>query len=65
MSEMLVWAIVAGGVVVVAAVVVLLVRRERRAAEARFDTVVRELTRRMDGMVREVHAVVDRSQDDD
>jgi diguanylate cyclase (GGDEF)-like protein len=65
MSEMLAWAIVAGGVVVVAAVVVLLVRRERRAAEARFDAVVRELTRRMDGMVRELHTVVDRSQDDD
>jgi two-component system cell cycle response regulator len=64
-SETLAWAIFAGAVVLVGALFLLLVLRERRAAEARFDVVVQELTTRMDGMMRELHAAVDRTQEDD
>jgi diguanylate cyclase (GGDEF)-like protein len=64
-SETLAWAIFGGSVVFVAALFVLLMLRERRASEERFDAVVQELTARMDGMVRELHAAVDRAPDDD
>jgi two-component system, cell cycle response regulator len=42
-----------------------LVLRERRAAAERFAVAMEELTARMDGMARELHAAVDRTHDDD
>src|SRR4029453_15315370 len=39
--------------------------RERRAADRRLEAVVNELTTRMDGMLRELHAAVDRTDDGD
>jgi diguanylate cyclase (GGDEF)-like protein len=64
-SDTLAWAIFAAGVLVLALFFLLLVLRERRAADERFATVVHELTSRMDGMMRELHAAVDRTHDDD
>jgi two-component system, cell cycle response regulator len=65
MSDALVWAIFAAGAVVLALFFVLLILRERRAADQRFEAVVKELTTRMDGMVRELNAAVDRTDDGD
>ena len=65
MSDTFVWAIFGASVGVLLLVFVLLLVRERRAADARFATVMQELTSRMDGMVRELHAAVDRTHDDD
>jgi two-component system, cell cycle response regulator len=65
MSDALAWAIFAAGAVVLALVFLLLILRERRAADRRFEAVVNELTTRMDGMVRELQAAVDRSDKGD
>jgi diguanylate cyclase (GGDEF)-like protein len=65
MSDALIWAIFAAGVVVLALFFLLLILRERRAADRRFEAVVNELTTRMDGMVRELHAAVDRTDEGD
>jgi diguanylate cyclase (GGDEF)-like protein len=64
-SETLAWAIFGAGALVIVLFFLLLVLRERRAADERFATVMQELTSRMDGMVRELHAAVDRTHDDD
>jgi diguanylate cyclase (GGDEF)-like protein len=64
-SDVLAWAIFAAGVLVLALLFLLLLLRERRRADERFATVVRELTGRMDGMVRQLHAAVDRTQEED
>ena len=65
MSETLAWAIFGAGVGVLLLIFLLLFVRERRAADERFATVMQELTSRMDDMVRELHAAVDRTHDDD
>ncbi len=65
MSETLAWAIFGAGVGVLALFFIVLLVRERRVADERFATVMQELTTRMDGMVRELHAAVDRTGDDD
>jgi two-component system, cell cycle response regulator len=64
-SDTLAWAIFGAGVAVLVLFFLLLLVRERRAADERFATVMQELTARMDGMVRELHAAVDRTHDDD
>jgi two-component system, cell cycle response regulator len=64
-SETLAWAVFGAGVGVVVLVFLLLFVRERRAADERFATMMHELTTRMDAMVRELHAAVDRTQEDD
>ena len=63
MSDALAWAIFAAGTVLLALFFLLMILRERRAADRRFEAVVNELTTRMDGVVRELHAVVERSGD--
>jgi two-component system, cell cycle response regulator len=63
-SDTLAWVIFGAGAVLVVGVLVL-VLRERRAADERFATGMRELTSRMDGLVKELHAAVDRTHDDD
>jgi diguanylate cyclase (GGDEF)-like protein len=65
MSDAMGWAIFGGVLVVLALVFLVLLLRERRAADKRFATVMQELTTRMDGMMKELHTVVDRSSDDD
>src|SRR4029453_5639471 len=65
MSDALAWAIFAAGAVVLALFFVFLILRERRAADRRLGAVVNELTARMDGMLRELHAAVDRTDDGD
>jgi two-component system, cell cycle response regulator len=64
-SDTLAWAIFGAGALVIVLFFLLMVLRERRAADERFATVMQELTTRMDGMVRELHAAVDRTHDDD
>jgi two-component system, cell cycle response regulator len=64
-SETLAWAIFGAGVVVLALFFLLMLLRERRAADRRFEAVMKELTTRMDGMVKELHSAVDRTHDDD
>jgi two-component system, cell cycle response regulator len=64
-SDTLAWAIFGAGVGVIVLFFLLLVLRERRSADERFATVMQELTSRMDGMVKELHAAVDRTHDDD
>jgi two-component system, cell cycle response regulator len=63
MSDALAWAIFALGAAVLALFFFLLILRERRASDERFEVVVRELTSRMDGMVRELSAAADRNED--
>jgi two-component system, cell cycle response regulator len=63
MSDALAWAIFAAGAVVLALFFLLMILRERRAADQRFEAVLSELTARMDGMVRELHAAVERTDD--
>ncbi len=65
MSDVLGWAIFGGVLVVLALVFLLLLLRERRAADRRFSVVMQELTSRMDGMMKELHTVVDRTSDDE
>jgi two-component system cell cycle response regulator len=65
MSDTFAWAIFGAGALVIVLFFLVLVLRERRAADERFATVMQELTSRMDGMVRELHAAVDRTHDDD
>ena len=65
MSDPLAWAIFGAGALALVLFFLLLVLRERRAADARFTTAMEELTSRMDGMVKELHAAVDRTHDDD
>src|SRR5215210_5172207 len=66
MSESLAWVLFGAGVLVLALFFLLMLLRERRAADRRFAAVMHELTARMDGMVRELHAAVaDRTHDDD
>jgi diguanylate cyclase (GGDEF)-like protein len=64
-SETLAWAIFGAGALVIVLFLLLMVLRERRAADERFAMVMQELTTRMDGMVRELHAAVDRTHNDD
>ena len=54
MSDAVVLALFAAGLVVIALFFLVLILRERRAADARLELVVRELTARMDGIVREL-----------
>src|ERR671922_1181339 len=65
MSDALAWAIVVVVVVALVASVavffLLVLPRERRA----FEVAVNDLAHRMDAMVRELHATVDSSHDDD
>jgi two-component system, cell cycle response regulator len=63
-SDTLAWAIFGGSIAVLALFFLLMLLRERRAADERFATVVHELTSRMDGMVKELHAAADRANDD-
>jgi diguanylate cyclase (GGDEF)-like protein len=65
MSDTFAWAIFGAVALVIVLFFVVLILRERRAADERFATVMQELTSRMDGMVRELHAAVDRTHDDD
>ena len=65
MSDTFAWAIFGAGALVIVLFFLVIVLRERRAADERFATVMQELTSRMDGMVRELHAAVDRTHDDD
>jgi two-component system, cell cycle response regulator len=65
MSDIFAWAIFGAGALVIVLFLIVLVLRERRAADERFAAVMQELTSRMDGMVRELHAAVDRTHDDD
>ena len=66
MSESLAWVLFGAGVLVLALFFLLMLLRERRAADRRFALVMQELTARMDGMVKELHAAVaDRTHDDD
>ncbi|MBN2847020.1 MAG: hypothetical protein JXP72_01060, partial [Coriobacteriia bacterium] len=64
MSDTLAWVIFGAGAVFVLLFLVL-VLRERRAADERFATGMRELTSRMDGLAKELHAALDRTHDDD
>jgi two-component system, cell cycle response regulator len=63
-SDTLAWVIFGAGAVFVLLFLVL-VFRERRAADERFATGMRELTSRMDGLAKELHAALDRTHDDD
>ena len=63
-SDTLAWVIFGAGAVFVLLFLVL-VLRERRAADERFGTGMRELTSRMDGLAKELHAALDRTHDDD
>jgi diguanylate cyclase (GGDEF)-like protein len=63
MSDALVWALFAAGIVVALLLLLLILRRERRAADARLELVVRELTSRLDAMAGELTAAVDRNED--
>jgi diguanylate cyclase (GGDEF)-like protein len=65
MSDALGWAIFAGVLVVLAIVFLVVLLRERRAADQRFAKVVEELMSRMDGMIAELHAAADRTNDDE
>ena len=64
-SDTLAWAIFGASIAVLALFFVLLLIRERRAADERFATVMAELTNRMDGMVKELHSAVDRTNGED
>jgi two-component system, cell cycle response regulator len=64
-SETLAWAIFGVGVGALVLLFLFLFLRERRAADERFARAVDELTARLDGMARELHAAVDRAHDDD
>jgi two-component system, cell cycle response regulator len=64
-SDTLAWAIFGAGALVIVLFFLLMILRERRAADERLATVMQELTTRMDGVVRELHAAVDRTHDDD
>jgi two-component system, cell cycle response regulator len=63
-SDALAWAIFGVGASLVLGFLVL-VLRERRAADERFAAGMRELTSRMDDLVEELRAAVDRTQGDD
>ena len=65
MSDSVVWAIFGGAIGVLAIVFLALLLRERRAADKRFAAVMQEVTNRMDGMVRELHAALDRDHESD
>jgi diguanylate cyclase (GGDEF)-like protein len=65
MSDAMGWAIFGGVLIVLALVFLVLLLRERRAADQRFATVMQELTSRMDGMMKELHTVVDRTSEDE
>jgi two-component system cell cycle response regulator len=65
MSDALLWAIFGAGIGVLALAFLVLFVRERRAADERFAAVMQEVTTRMDGMIRELHAAVDRDHNDD
>jgi diguanylate cyclase (GGDEF)-like protein len=65
MSDVLAWAIFGAAVVALAIFFLIMVNRERRAAEKRLELVVNELSNRMAGMVKELHAIVGRSYNDD
>ena len=65
MSDALGWAIFGGILAVLALLALLVLLRERRAADRRFELVMQELTNRMDGMLQELHEVVDRESDDE
>jgi two-component system cell cycle response regulator len=64
-SDTLAWAIFGSSIGVLALFFLLMLIRERRAADERFAKVMNELTSRMDGMVKELHAAVDQTNDDD
>jgi diguanylate cyclase (GGDEF)-like protein len=63
MSDAVVWALFAAGAIVVVLLLLFVIFRERRAADARLELVVRELTSRMDGIAKELSAAVDRTED--
>ena len=65
MSDALGWAIFGGILAVLALVFLVVLVRERRAADRRLAGVVDELTSRMDGLLQELHAAVDRTNDDE
>jgi two-component system, cell cycle response regulator len=64
-SDILTWAIFGASALVIVLLFLLIVFRERRAADQRFAAYMRELTRRMDGVVKELHAAVERTHDED
>jgi diguanylate cyclase (GGDEF)-like protein len=63
-SDNFAWAIFGAGVLVVLLFFLFLMLRERRREE-RFGAAMQELTSRIDGMAKELHAAVDRMHDDD
>ncbi|HEX7254674.1 MAG TPA: diguanylate cyclase [Gaiellaceae bacterium] len=65
MSDALGWAIFGGVLAVLAVAFLIVLLRERRAADRRFAQVMEELTSRMDGMMKELHSAVDRTNDDE
>jgi diguanylate cyclase (GGDEF)-like protein len=64
-SDTLAWVVFGSSIAVFALFALLMLMRERRAADERFAKVMNELTSRMDGMVKELHAAVDQTNDDD
>jgi two-component system, cell cycle response regulator len=64
-SEALAWAIVGAGTVAIVLFFQLLLVRGRRDADERLTVMVQELASRMDGIVRELHAALDRTHHDD
>jgi diguanylate cyclase (GGDEF)-like protein len=65
MSDALVWAILAAVVVVVAAALVFVLVRERRLSNQRLEAALGDFSNQMAKLVRDVHAAIDRSHDDD
>ncbi len=65
MSDAIGWAIFGGVLLLLALVFLAVLLRERRAADQRFSVVMHELTSRMDGMMKELHTVVDRTTDEE
>jgi two-component system, cell cycle response regulator len=65
MSDTLAWAIFAAGAGVLVLLLLLLLVRERRAADDRFAAAMQQVTSRMDEMARELHAALDRTDEDD
>ena len=65
MSDALGWAIFGGVLVVLVLGFLLLLLRERRAADQRFAKAMDELTSRMDGMMKDLHAAADRTHADE
>jgi two-component system, cell cycle response regulator len=64
-SDTLAWAIFGAGELLVLLFFLFLMLRQRRRADERFGAAMQELTSRIDGMVKELHAAVDRRHDDD